>query len=325
MALETFDQQLDKTNGNVPSILLGNGFSRAWDNTIFDYKNLFQLADFGSRDAILRRIFTDFSTYDFEKIMQALEAAELICQTYNANTQTIDDIRNDKHRLKDSLIEVIAHNHPERSSHVTTAQYDRAKPFISQFENVFTLNYDLLLYWIINKTEIAPLGYHHNDGFRGDTWIGRPEQNIFFLHGGLHLYDTGTHIKKHLFRETSGTSIAEQVANNLNHGNFPLFVSEPTSENKLEQIKHNPYLNACFSALKNINGHLFIHGHSISENDNHIFKKIQESNVTDVYVSIFGDENSPTNRECIANSHRFIQNHNISVQFYDASTAPIWN
>ncbi|WP_140089819.1 DUF4917 family protein, partial [Vibrio parahaemolyticus] len=68
-------------------------------------------------------------------------------------------------------------------------------------------------------------------------------------------------------------------------------------------------------------GTLFIHGHSMADNDKHIFDQINESGIEKVFVSIFGDENSETNRETMANARRFIH---ADVEFYDASTAPIW-
>lgn len=324
MALQTFDEQLDKMDGEVPSILLGNGFSQAWERNIFNYRNLFQQANFGVRHNSLINAFTHFDTFDFEKIMKKLESAEYICQSYNVPQNYIQNIQADKEQLKSSLIDVITRSHPARSSYVTVNQYDLAKPFISQFEKVFTLNYDLLLYWIINKTEITPRGYQNNDGFFGDTWIARPNQDVFFVHGGLHLYDTGLSIKKHVFNDNLNVSIAEQVSANLNAGNFPLFVSEPTAEKKLSKIKHNPYLNSCFEAIKSLRGSLFIHGHAMAANDQHIFNQIKESDVTRIFVGIFGDENSDENIITIANARRFLQKRSITIEFYDAATAPIW-
>ncbi|MBF4248836.1 DUF4917 family protein, partial [Vibrio anguillarum] len=106
-------------------------------------------------------------------------------------------------------------------------------------------------------------------------------------------------------------------------GNFPLFVSEPTNQKKLEKIKHNPYLHACYQALGELGGTLYIHGHSIAENDRHIFDQINQSKITKVFISIFGDENQEWNRETMANAYRyFVRGKNI--EFYDAATTPIW-
>lgn len=279
-------------------------------------------ADFGDRDAEVRKIFRKFNTYDFEQVMRALEAAETVCEIYGVAAEKIDEINKDQEQLKNSLIDSISKTHPERSSYVLVVQYEKAKPFILAFKNIFTLNYDLLLYWITNKTEIAPEGYHTGDGFRCDTWENRSDQNIFFVHGGLHLYDTGTKIKKHTFNDNHDVSIIDKVRENLDDGNFPLFVSEPTSSKKLERIKHNSYLNDCYKKISKLKGTLFIHGHSMADNDKHIFDQINKSEVEKVFISIFGDENSEVNRKTMANARRFIR---IDVEFYDASTTPIWS
>lgn len=324
--LSSFDSKYTQAleNGEV-SILLGNGFSQAWDSSIFNYKNLLSSASFGLRNTAIKSIFSELKTYDFEKVMLALQSAEVIFRNYNIPANKIYELQQDQDLLKNGLIQVISNQHPQRSSSVSTVQYQAAKPFTCLFNKIFTVNYDLLLYWIINKTEISPLGYRHSDGFNYETWIARPEQSIFFLHGGLHLYDDGVSIKKHRFNDDIDISIAEQVRSNLQVGNFPLFVSEPTSTRKLNKIKHNPYLNHAFSKLQELEGSLFIHGHSMDSNDAHIFDKIHSSNVRNIYIGLFGDENSEANRTTKANSLTYLQRGGKIVEFYDSSTASIWS
>lgn len=325
MSLQTFENAFSKLkSGERPSILLANGFSQAWDHNIFNYQNLLQKANFGDRDILIKEIFDNFKTYDFEKIMRALEAAESVCVSYMFDQTKIDDIKADQEILKNSLVDVISQTHPSRSSRVTTQQYEIARSFIARFKNIFTLNYDLLLYWIVNKNDVDQRRYFTYDGFCSTTWTNDSRQNVYFLHGGLHIYDNGSSINKHRFNKNDDASIVEQVRNNLNQGKFPLFVSEPTHEKKLARIKHNPYLNYCFAALKDLKDSLFIHGHSISDNDAHIFDQIKKSDVNRVFISIFGDEDSDQNKETMANATRFIKTKKINIEFYDASSAPIW-
>lgn len=326
MPLESFEDKINSLEQNeAPSILLANGFSQAWNHNIFNYQNLLQQANFDARDATIRDIFNKFNTYDFEKVMRALEAAEAVCESYAVDPAKINEIKADQEHLKNALIKVISETHPLRSSNVTVQQYEHAKPFIIRFQNIFTLNYDLLLYWVVNKYDINPIGYHTDDGFRHTTWDNIQSQNVYFLHGGLHIYDDGTTIKKHTFRGEADISIVEQVRDNLNKGKFPLFVSEPTCKKRLSRIEHNPYLNACFKALKKLTGSLFIHGHSMAENVQHIFNQINKSAIDKVFISIFGDEHSEQNRETMANARRFINSSKIYIEFYDAASAPIWS
>lgn len=325
MALQSYQEARDKVVEGTPlSILMGNGFSQGWSYQIFNYENLYNNAVFGTSDQKLRQIFDNLDTYDFESVMRALESAESVCTIYDVDQSKIDEISEDKEALKAALISVISNTHPERSSNVETNQYEKAKPFIMGFNNIFTVNYDLLVYWIINKKDIVPEGYHHfNDGFSSTNWVGWPDQCIYFLHGGLHLYDTGLEVRKHTFNYHIDESIIDKVRENLNRGKFPLFVSEPTSDKKLEKIRKSSYLSDCYSALGELEGVLFIHGHSMAENDQHIFKKINSSSVSKVFISIFGDENSDSNLQTKANAKRFINRKNI--EFYQAESAQIWN
>jgi hypothetical protein len=69
---------------------------------------------------------------------------------------------------------------------------------------------------------------------------------------------------------------------------------------------------------------LFIHGHSIAENDKHIFDQINKSEVENIYFSIFDDQYSDSNKTTIANVHRFIDIKKIKIKFYETESAPIW-
>ncbi|MGF1888227.1 DUF4917 family protein [Photobacterium profundum] len=328
MPLQTFQAALDNLPEGVrPSILLGNGFSQAWRREIFNYEYLLDRANFGERDNEIKAIFRRFETSDFEQVMQNLIAAEIVGEAYGVEADTLEQIRSDQEQLKESLIDVISRCHPLRPNEVTNEQFRTVRAFIKSFQNIFTLNYDILLYWAINKTnrEIDNFGYmRKTDGCDGQVWSQYRSQNVFFLHGGLHLYDTGTKIKKHVYIDDERIGIVDQVQENLDAGKFPLFVSEPTHEKKLHKIEHNPYLNLCYKELKALKNILFIHGHSMDDNDMHIFNQIKESEVTKVYVGIFGDPDSERNTRSRANAQAFLETHQVDVEFYDAATAPIW-
>ena len=318
-ALGNIDQE------ETPSILLANGFSQAWNAKIFNYANLLEAANFGQRDAIIRSLFTSLNTYDFEAIMRQLVAAETVCEAYGVERETINQIKEDQEHLKQALIIAISNTHPHLPREITDEQYSSVRKFISGFNQIFTVNYDLLLYWSRNKNDLPPENYRTDDGFRAHRrWEGRStNQEVHFLHGGLHIYDSGSSIKKHAFTE-AGETIIEQVRENLEQGKFPLFVSEPNHEGKLKKIEHNPYLNYCFQALRDLKGALFIYGHSMDENDKHIFDQIKRSQISKVFVSIYGDENSESNTRARANARAYLQRPGLDVNFFDATTATVW-
>lgn len=71
-----------------------------------------------------------------------------------------------------------------------------------------------------------------------------------------------------------------------------------------------------------MNGNLIIFGHSMDDTDTHIFEQVDSSGVTDVYVSIYGDDNSAQNRRTKSNAASFFETCN--VHFYRAESTPIW-
>lgn len=321
-----FAQALEQTEKPARHILLGNGFSQSWDHEIFNYKYLFERANFGVRDEAIKSIFRKFETYDFETVMFNMLASANVLESYGGDHTLIAQIRSDTEVLKESLIQVITDCHPRLPSRVPDEEYEMARHFLYEFQKIFSLNYDLLMYWARNKSDIEPEAFRTDDGFRWpETWCAYREdvnQQVFFLHGALHLYDNGVSIKKHAYNNDAETSIVDQVRMNLRDNKFPLFVSEPTHFKKAEKIKHNPYLDYCFRQLKQLNGDMFIFGHSFDESDKHIFDELKKSNVNRFYVSIYGNENTEQNLRTIANARTFLAPKDIV--FFRAESTPIW-
>lgn len=325
--MRTFLQALETLpDGEKPSLLMGNGFSQAWSSAIFNYRSILDNSNFGEHEELIRGLFSEINTYDFESVMDKLSSASRILQLYDPESGILSLISEHQEALRKALINAISSSHPMNPNEISDQQFSCARTFLSKFKGLFTLNYDLLMYWARNKKDLEPRGFDTDDGFRaGRTWQRYDtDQEVFFLHGAIHLYEHGSLIKKHANGD-NGNTIIQQVQINLYDGAFPLFVSEPSSDKKLERILHNPYLNYCYSALRKLKGTLFIYGHSMDENDCHIFDQIQNSQVTRIFVSIYGDENSVDNRAVIANAQRFLSRAGCVVDFFDAGSTPIWS
>jgi len=322
----SFDEAMATVeDGAKPSILLGNGFSRAWRNEVFNYANLLDVAKFTDRETEIRKLFTLSGTYDFEAVMRSLVAAKAVLEAYGGNEALVEMIERDQQLLKDALITAISITHPERPTEVTNDQFISVRRFLSRYDQIFTVNYDLLFYWARNMKALPPENYSTDDGFRMGYWQGHgTNQEAHFLHGGLHIFDSGTAIEKHANAQR-GIGIVDLVKDNLERGKFPLFVSEPTSTKKKQRIEHNPYLNFCFRELGRVTGTFFIQGHSMDENDKHIFDQLRRSKVQKFFVSIFGDENSAENMRVKANARAYLESPSSNVEFFDAQSAPIWS
>lgn len=77
----SFAESWEQVGDSDASILLGNGFSQAWNPEIFSYENLFECADFGDQSDSLRALFERFETFDFEQVMRQLIGAAAVVET----------------------------------------------------------------------------------------------------------------------------------------------------------------------------------------------------------------------------------------------------
>ena len=282
--------------------------------------------------------FEALDTTDFEKVMRGLIQTVLLLNAYSpGDNSLVEDLTRDAELLRTILAKVIASNHPARSNEISDDQFRSCRAFLNNFKKIYTLNYDLLLYWTLMKDDIDDLDLKPDDGFRQpDTgpmeyvvWdISDPgHQNIFYLHGALHVFDAGAEVQKHTWSNT-GIALVDQIRDALGKGRYPIYVSEGSSKSKLDRIMHSSYLIRGYRSISNIGGTLFIFGHSLQENDEHVLERIRDSNVVKVYVSIFGDPVSLENQEIISraqslSSGRDGKQHR-EILFYDASSAGVW-
>lgn len=307
------------------SVLLGNGFSMDWGHETFNYQNLYDRADFGTHQESLEKLFEAFETYDFERVMRVLLDAQQVAESHSICNDLSELATTEIGILRNALINVITDSHPESSIAIKPQEYSFVVSFLANFNKYFTLNYDLLLYWVANEYKLQ-LGI--DDGFRrpdGELkWCAPDKQNLFFLHGALHLFDLGNSIRKHTQIEHG--RILDSVTENLSDDIFPLFVSEPSAELKHQKMIHNPYLNHCYRSLSEINGALFIFGLSFNDNDDHIFQalhEISEERLPKVFVGIFGSDQTPQNRKIIGKAISIFGNNN-RVVFFDSGSANVW-
>ena len=237
MDLLTFNQALAES-GQLSKchVLLGNGFSIACRPNIFLYGKLYEQADFSKLSPTAKVAFEALNTQDFERVIKALRDTKAILEAYGGAPQSfLDTLQSDADGLRELLVETIAHSHPAWPGEVTHEEYAACRAFVSNFNTVYTFNYDLLLYWAQMHTEegVAPTS---DDGFRKSdidydaayvVWEPSQshEQNTWFLHGALHVFDAGTEIQKYTWVNT-GVRLIDQIRDALSKGFFPLFVSE---------------------------------------------------------------------------------------------------
>jgi hypothetical protein len=187
-------------------LLLGNGFSIACRPDCFRYDALLEHAQFGEQEEALRTLFEVIGTNDFEEIIRSLRNAAMVCRHYGGGTRLCKRLDADAEIVREALATVLASRHPDRPYDISTTEYSGVRTFLRLFNNIYTLNYDMLLYWAAMQSDIEP-PFRTNDGF-GESidpeadyvaWqsydAGRG-QSLFFLHGGLTSTTTATNLPK---------------------------------------------------------------------------------------------------------------------------------
>lgn len=338
MKLMSFSSALDVSNHcKKRHLLLGNGFSIACRPNIFVYGKLFEQADFSKLSPSAKMAFEALGTQDFEMVIKVLRDAKAILAAYDGvPSRLLKTIQEDADGLREVLVQTIAASHPAQPGEIEEHEYAACREFLAAFDTIYTLNYDLLLYWAQMHTEDGTIP-SSDDGFRKPeddydaayvTWepVNSHKQNTWFLHGALHLFDAGTEIQKYTWVNT-GIRLIEQIRDALTRDYFPIFVAEGTSDEKLTRIRHNDYLAKAYRSFSEITGALFIYGHSLAENDEHYLKRIERGKISHLFVGIYGDPDSPSNKAIIARAKRMnVQRRRtvLNVQFFDAGSAKVW-
>ena len=332
----TFEDAMDRAPG-TPHLLLGNGFSRACRNDLFGYDALFSRAK-GQLRGRVKSAFKALGTTDFERVMRGLKQAELLTKAYSPRDKRLAGrLRRDADSLRKTLANVIASNHPERSVEISDDQFRNCRAFLNNFGKIYTLNYDLLLYWALMKDDIDDLNLKCDDGFRqpddGPTeyvvWdISDPgQQNVFYMHGALHVFDAGDEVQKYTWSNTR-IALVDQIREALEEGRYPIYVSEGTSESKMERIMHSSYLSRGYRSISQIGGSLLIFGHSLQETDEHVLKYIRNSKVKTVFVSIYGNPDDEDNQRIMSRAQSLSSGghdrRSREVVFFDAESASVW-
>jgi len=339
--LVSFQNALTQTDPAKRHVLLANGFSIACRPDIFLYGKLFEQAKFDKLPHA-KDVFAALQTTDFERVIRALRDFAAIAPIYypkgpNGRARA----QKDADALREVLVQTIASSHPSRPRDIDATEFASAKKFLSNFNRIFTLNYDLLLYWALMQDEIVP-DVRCDDGFRKPeddydaayvTWEpdNSYEQNVYYLHGALHLFDTGPTLQKYTWTNT-GVPLIDQIRAALTVQKFPLFVSEGTSDQKMTRIRHSDYLAKAYRSFLAIGApgsSLFIHGHGMSGNDEHILRAIEHNKVAIVYVSLHGDPSSKGNQAIVRRAsalpaNRRAKKHPLEVRYYQAETADVW-
>lgn len=318
-------------------LLLGNGASVAlWDR--FRYDSLYEFACAPERVCPLvpvdQAFFTDMDTVNFESVLSALATTRMVCGHLKKDATDVN-IRYDS--IRRSLFGAV------RDIHVPFERVSESlklylRQVFSQYNYIYTTNYDLIPYWAMrgeeNPDSFKDFFWHNDQSFdpaNSHEWAGVATY-VLFLHGALHLYhDAKGSTKKLAFSEADG-GIMSKLDTGRNH--IPLFVSEGTSRDKVRSIRRNEYLNFAYWKFTYHRGPLVVFGSTLSkEHDQHILDAMKRWYQYDrvaigrdapprmVAISVY-PKTDPV--EIISLKNRILSElDRCEVEFFDSTTHPL--
>ncbi len=317
----SFADALNATDGNDRALLIGNGFSAEY----FAYATLLEQAGFELGTPI-RNLFSELGTADFEAAIHALEAAALVERAYG-NAPRAAELAAEGQNVREGLVRAVNASHPAHRNDLAF-QYEAAANFVGHFASIFSLNYDLLLYWVnLEQTRLNDgfgLGEESVDGrFRG-PFREDAHCSIYNMHGGLHLFSSEDgEISKAL---DTGDGVIATITREIGmRGRLPVYVAEATSLQKVRKINAIPYLRHCQDTLATNPSPIFVYGHSAADNDAHIYRSIFTSPAPHLYFGIFEPNEEKIN--LLDGRLAFYQRSTGSqtpYSFFDSRSAAVW-
>lgn len=323
-------------------LLMGNGFSMAYDSEIFSYNALNKFIE-DSNDELLNKLFGVVNNKNFELVMRQLENFCDLVDVFGYDPKLKVDVQLAITKLKKSLLDAVKSLHPEQVFNVPEEKSKACARFLSRYLNngnkVFTTNYDLLMYWVLMRNH-AQLP-KHVDGFGREVENYEPfmksedieyselrwgknksEQNVYYLHGALPLFDTGIDVVKEEY--TTSAYLLENIEKRIGCGEYPVFVTAGNGNEKLTHIMHNQYLTDCYENLCRVGGSLVTFGFNFGEYDDHIIDAINIAGKQDIndklwsiYIGVYSDADEQ-------HINRIKSKFNVKVNMFDAKTAPVW-
>lgn len=333
--------------GGKCHVLLGNGFSMAYDPHAFGYQGLAEHAEAQSHlSSGALRLMKSLGTTDFEAAMRAIRATIVTLRALGPtdHRNTLARLEAVEEEIREALAQSVAGLHPERPYEIDERCYLSVRRFLRPFDHIYSANYDLLLYWaLMQDITDGAMRYPsraHDDGFRdsgveGDDTVlwdiyDTFKQTVYYLHGALHLYLGLDGLRKLTWSRT-GEPLVDQVREQLSIHRFPLYVAEADSPTKLDRINRSAYLSRGLRSLSSLGGSVVVYGHSLDANDDHIFEALVRSKVKRMAFSVYGDPKSARNRAAIQTAKDLVERRAerssripLAVTFFDAADVALW-
>lgn len=350
MEFEIYQWKDIESEFNDSTLLIGNGSSVALDGN-FSYKTLKKYAENKEsfNDDVLE-LFEEFDTDDFELILRLVWHATVINEKLGVRDKKT---KRAYENVREALINTVRDIHS--SYDVVENSLPYLYGFTKKFRTIISLNYDLIMYWILMYGNRQTDGHKFKDcfvngSFRRDWYELRnrlkEKENtlVFYPHGNLCL--ARNILDEEIKIEANGVNLLNTILEKWNSEEvIPLFISEGTKEKKLKAIETSAYLSIVYhEVLPEILNfykpptdkyfdNLVIYGWSLGKHDEHILKQIlnpmnkKSRNIkrNRLAISIY----EPTQEKCfdVYKKIKKVLGEEIVMKlyFFDSTDAGCWN
>jgi len=214
-----------------------------------------------------------------------------------------------------------------------------------KFKTVLSLNYDLILYWVMmyGNSEIDD-GHKFEDCFLygsfDDKWQGLRELYlrggeisntlVFYPHGNLIFRRNAVGSESKIKNDNQNDSkklldtVLECWETEGTKGFVPLFVSEGTSPQKIASIQNSYYLSTVYREVLTAHTEsLVIYGWRLDDRDIHILERMSDSGIKRVAVSVHGDNLEYC--DVVFKKIRDKLGKSVHIDFFDSESYGCWN
>ena len=242
--------------------------------------------------------------------------------------------------LRYAVARAIAEVHPRNQTRLSEDILSSIAYFFTQFDALFTTNYDLLTYWVMMTESVRTITtdlfapYKAQDSDSRWTLQYAPDHfpsriPLRYLHGALHLAQRGRIVEK-LTRAPSGVPLIYQISQRVRTGELPLIVVEGSAPLKLRRIEASPYLYHSYDAFRCITGTLVTYGWGFNLQDQHLVDVIlRNPKLTEIWISLHGKPDDEKNQEMKARIGRRLAVADqagiatpAQIIYYDADSVP---
>jgi hypothetical protein len=314
------------------ALIVGNGGSMAVSSG-FSYRSLLEEARTrGYLNPQIESLFDQFQTEDFELLLRHLFHAQMVNDALGVGSQPVSDAYS---LVKHSLIQAVPSVHCAHST--TEPHLANIAAFMARFKTVFSLNYDLIVYWALLRSNESQQAHRFKDcfydgRFRSD-WANfrnpyRQERSVtlmFYPHGALHLAadkdgddikltgDGASTFLETIFEEWESNEVA------------PLIVCDGNSEQKRRRIGSSTYLSTVLTEVLPSSGpSLVCYGWALGEQEDHILRQLGGGRYKRIAISVY-QPNTEAGKDYVTRVLRKVKWLELEeIVFFDAASAGCW-